>query len=247
MQGKTAIVTGASRGIGRAIALDLARRGASVMVNYNTSAAAADEVVALITAAGGKAIAFKADVSRSDEANALIKAAIDGFGKIDILVNNAGTTRDNLIMMMKEEDWDLVMNADLKSACNCCKAVSKPMMRARIGSIVNISRVVGLAGQGGQSNYAAAKAGMIGLTKSLAKELGARNIRVNAVAPGYIPTDLTNSLPQELKDGMIKATPLGRMGTVQDVANAVAFLAGDEATYITGVVLSVDGGIVMQG
>ena len=247
LTGKTAIVTGASRGIGRAIALDLARRGASIVVNYNTSEAGANEVVAAIKADGGMALAHKADVSIYDQANGLVKACMDAFGRIDILVNNAGTTRDGLIMMMKEDDWDLVMNADLKSAFNCCKAVSKPMMRARIGAIVNISSVVGLAGQGGQSNYAAAKAGMIGLTKSLAKELGARNIRVNAVAPGYIPTDLTNSLSQELKDGMVKLTPLGRMGTADEVARAVAFLAGDEASFITGVVLSVDGGIVMQG
>lgn len=247
LTGKTAVVTGASRGIGRAIALELGRRGANVVVNFNSSEASALEVVGEIQAAGTQAIAHRADVSSLEQATGLIKAAIDAFGKLDILVNNAGTTRDGLIMMMKEADWDLVINADLKSVFNCCKAATKPMMRARVGSIVNITSVVGLAGQSGQSNYAAAKAGMIGLTKSLAKELGARNIRVNAVAPGYIPTDLTDSLPQELKDGMVKLTPLGRMGTPEEVARAVAFLAGDEASFITGVVLSVDGGIVMQG
>ncbi|HQV69759.1 MAG TPA: 3-oxoacyl-[acyl-carrier-protein] reductase [Thermoflexales bacterium] len=247
LTGKVAIVTGASRGIGRAIALELAARGASVVVNFNSSEAAANEVVSAITNAGGKAISHKADVSKFAEAQDLIKKASDVFGRLDILVNNAGTTRDNLIMMMKEEDWDHIISTDLKSAFNTCKAATKVMMRQRYGRIVNITSVVGLAGQAGQSNYAAAKAGMIGLTKSLAKELGARNITVNAVAPGYIPTDLTNVLPQELKDGMIKMTPLGRFGTPEEVAKAVSFLASDDASYITGVVLSVDGGIVMQG
>ncbi len=247
LTGKVAIVTGASRGIGRAIALELAARGASVVVNFNSSEAAANEVVSAITNAGGKAISHKADVSKFAEAQDLIKKASDVFGRLDILVNNAGTTRDNLIMMMKEEDWDHIISTDLKSAFNTCKAATKVMMRQRYGRILNITSVVGLAGQAGQSNYAAAKAGMIGLTKSLAKELGARNITVNAVAPGYIPTDLTNVLPQELKDGMIKMTPLGRFGTPEEVAKAVSFLASDDASYITGVVLSVDGGIVMQG
>jgi 3-oxoacyl-[acyl-carrier protein] reductase len=243
---KSAIVTGASRGIGRAIAIELAARGAAVVVNFNSSESAAIEVVAAITAAGGKAIAVKADVSKFDQAQALVKATTDAFGKLDILVNNAGTTRDNLLMMMPESDWDLVMNTDLKSVFNCCKAATKVMMRARYGRIINITSVVGLSGQGGQANYAAAKAGVIGVTKSLAKELGARNITVNAVAPGYIPTDLTNSLPDELKQGMMKLTPLGRFGKPEEVAYAVSFLAADEAAFITGVVLSVDGGLVMQ-
>lgn len=247
LTGKSAIVTGASRGIGRAIALELAARGASVVVNFNSNEAAANEVVSAITNAGGKAISHKADVSKFAEAQDLIKKASDAFGRLDILVNNAGTTRDNLIMMMKEEDWDHIIGTDLKSAFNTCKAAAKVMMRQRYGRIVNITSVVGLAGQAGQSNYAAAKAGMIGLTKSLAKELGARNITVNAVAPGYIPTDLTNVLPQEIKDGMIKMTPLGRFGTPEEIGKAVAFLSSDDASYITGVVLSVDGGIVMQG
>ena len=244
---KVAIITGASRGIGRAIAIDLAARGASVIVNYNSSEAAANEVVSVITAAGGKATAFKADVSKIDQAQALIKAATDTYGKLDILVNNAGTTRDNLLMMMPEADWDHIMNTDLKSVFNCCKAATKVMMRARYGRIINITSVVGLSGQGGQTNYAAAKAGVIGLTKSLAKELGGRNVTVNCVAPGYIPTDLTNVLSDELKQGMMKLTPLGRFGKPEEVAYASAFLASDEAAFITGIILSVDGGLVMQG
>jgi 3-oxoacyl-[acyl-carrier protein] reductase len=246
LQGKTAIVTGASRGIGRAIAIELAQRGAAVVVNYNSSEAAAQEVVKAITDAGGKAISFKADVSKADEAGALVKACSDAFGKLDILVNNAGTTRDTLLMMMSEADWDTVMNADLKSVFNCCKAAVKPMIRARGGRIINISSVVGLAGQGGQTNYAAAKAGVIAFSKSLAKEVGSRNITVNCVAPGFIPTALTNVLTEEQKQLAVKATPLGRFGTPEEVAYAVSFLASDEAAFITGAVLTVDGGLVMQ-
>jgi 3-oxoacyl-[acyl-carrier protein] reductase len=246
LTGKGAIVTGASRGIGRAIAIDLAKRGASVVVNYMSSEAAANDVVASITGAGGKAVAVKADVSKAEEAAALIKAGIDAFGKIDILVNNAGTTRDTLLMTMSEADWDLVISADLKSVFNCSKAAVKPMIRARAGRIINIASVVGLSGQGGQTNYAAAKAGVIAFTKSLAKEVGSRNITVNCVAPGFIPTDLTNSLPEEQKQLIVKNTPLGRFGTPEEVAYAVSFLASDDASYITGVTLSVDGGTVMQ-
>lgn len=246
LQGKSAIVTGASRGIGRAIAIEFARRGAAVVVNYNASEQAAHEVVSAIREMGGTAIAFKADVSKMDEAAALVKAALDAFGKLDILVNNAGTTRDTLLMTMSESDWDTVINADLKSVFNCCKAAVRPMIRARSGRIINISSVVGLAGQGGQTNYAAAKAGVIGFTKSLAKELGSRNITVNAVAPGFIPTALTDVLTEEQKQAAIKATPLGRFGTPEEVAYAVSFLASDEAAFITGAVLSVDGGLVMQ-
>ncbi|GIV84602.1 MAG: beta-ketoacyl-ACP reductase [Candidatus Roseilinea sp.] len=246
LQSKSAIVTGASRGIGRAIAVELARRGASVVVNYNASEAAARDVVKAITDAGGTAIAFKADVSKLDEAAALVKAALDAFGKLDILVNNAGATRDTLLMTMSEEDWDAVMNTDLKSVFNCCKAAIRPMIRARSGRIINISSVVGLAGQAGQTNYAAAKAGVIGFTKALAKELGSRNITVNAVAPGFIPTALTDALTEEQKHAILKATPLGRFGAPEEVAYAVSFLASDEAAFITGAVLSVDGGLVMQ-
>jgi 3-oxoacyl-[acyl-carrier protein] reductase len=246
LQGKSTIVTGASRGIGRAIALELAKRGASVVVNYNSSEAAANDVVKAIIDAGGTAIAHKADVSRMDEAIALVKACTDAFGKLDILVNNAGTTRDTLLMMMSETDWDTVINADLKSVFNCSKAAVKPMIRARGGRIINISSVVGLAGQGGQTNYAAAKAGVIAFSKSLAKEVGSRNITVNCVAPGFIPTALTDVLTDEQKQVAIKATPLGRFGTPEEVAYAVSFLASEEAAFITGVVLTVDGGLVMQ-
>ena len=242
---KVAVVTGGSRGIGRGIALELAKRGAAVIVNYNASAEAANEVVAAIQSTGGKASAVKADVSNMADAEALIKAAIDQFGKIDILVNNAGTTRDGMIMMMKEDDWDTVLDTNLKSAWTCSKVAVKAMMRKRYGRIVNITSVSGIAGQAGQTNYSASKAGMIGLTKSLAREIGSREVTVNAVAPGFVHTDLTANLPQELTDQLNKNIPLGRWGTVEDVAFAVAFLVSDEASYITGQVLSVDGGMVM--
>jgi len=243
---KIALVTGASRGIGRAIALDLAARGATVVVNYNASAAAADEVVAAITAAGGKASAMQADVSNHEASQALVKYVVDTYGRLDILVNNAGTTRDTLLMSMKEDDWDHIMATDLKSVFNCCKAASRGMIRQRAGRIVNITSVVGLAGGAGQTNYAAAKAGVIGFTKSMAKEVGSRGITVNCVAPGFIPTALTNVLTDAQKDMAIKATPLGRFGAPEEVAHAVSFLASDLAAYITGAVLSVDGGLVMQ-
>lgn len=246
LEGKVALVTGSGRGIGRAIALKLAAQGAKVVVNYQKNAAAAQEVVETIKASGGEAVAIQADVSKFAEAQALVKAAVDTFGRLDILVNNAGTTRDNLIALMKEEEWDVVLNTNLKSAWNMSKAASRIMMKQRFGRIVNITSVSGLAGQAGQSNYSASKAGLIGLTKALAKELGPRNITVNAVAPGFVPTDLTADLPAELKEAMLKMTPLGRFGTPEDVANAVAFLVSDEAAYITGQVLSVDGGLVMQ-
>jgi len=246
LSGKIALVTGASRGIGRGIALELARQGAKVVVNYQRNAGAAQEVVAAIKAAGGEAIAVQADVSVAAEAQALIKAVTDAYGRLDILVNNAGTTRDNLLAMMKEEDWDVVLNTNLKSAFHCCKAALRTMMRQRYGRIVNITSVSGLAGQAGQTNYSASKAGVIGFTKALAKEVGPRNITVNCVAPGYVETDLTRDLPAELKGKMLELTPLGRFGTVEDIAAAVAFLASDGASYITGQCLSVDGGLVMQ-
>jgi 3-oxoacyl-[acyl-carrier protein] reductase len=246
LKGRIAVVTGGSRGIGRVIALELARRGASVTVNFNTSAGPAQEVVSAIQAAGGAASAVKADVSRFDEAQALIKATVDAYGRLDILVNNAGTTRDMLLAMMKEEDWDIVLATNLKSAFNCSKAALRPMLRQKYGRIINITSVAGLAGNAGQTNYAASKAGLVGFTKSLAKEVGARNITVNAVAPGFVETDLTKDLPADLKEAATKATPLGRWGTGEDVAYAVAFLASDEAAFITGQTLSVDGGMVMQ-
>ena len=246
LEGKIAIVTGGARGIGRGIALELAKRGAKVVVNYHANAAAANDVVRLIQQSGGDAIAVQADVSKLDEAQKLIKSATEFGGRLDVLVNNAGTTRDMLLAMMPEGDWDLVIATNLKSAYNCCKAALKPMMRQKYGRIVNIASVAGLAGNGGQTNYSASKAGLIGLTKSLAKEIGGRNITVNAVAPGFVPTDLTNEILSKVQDEAIKATPLGRLGTVEDVAYAVAFLASDEAAFITGQVLSVDGGMVMQ-
>ena len=243
---KVAVVTGGSRGIGRGIALKLASEGARVVVNYLSNSAAADEVVALVREQGGEAISVQADVSQMTEAQALIKAAVQAFGRLDILVNNAGTTRDMLIMRMKEEDWDVVLNTNLKSAFNCCKVAARTMMKQRYGRIVNMTSVSGLAGQAGQTNYSASKAGLVGFTKALAKELGSRNITVNAVAPGFVYTDLTADLPQEFQDLFLEMTPLGRFGTTEDMANAVAFLVSDEASFITGQVLSVDGGLVMQ-
>ena len=242
---RVAVVTGASRGIGRGIALELAKCGATVVVNYYANADAANEVVAAINSAGGKASAVKADVRNLSEAEALIKATTEQYGKIDILVNNAGTTRDNVIMMMKEDDWDTVIDTNLKSAWNCSKVAVKAMMRKRYGRIVNITSVSGIAGQGGQTNYSASKAGLIGLTKALAREVAPRQITVNAVAPGFVLTDLTSNLPANLVEELNKRIPLERWGTIEDVAHAVAFLASDEASYITGHVLSVDGGLVM--
>lgn len=246
LSGKVAIVTGGSRGLGRAIAEDLAANGAKVVVNYNSSAAAAEEVVAAIEANEGEALAVKADVSQFDDAQALAQAALDKFGQIDILVNNAGTTRDTLLMTMKEEQWDEVLDINLKSVFNCCKAVARPMIRRKQGGrIINISSVSGLAGLPGQTNYSASKAGIIGFTKALAKELGGRNITVNAIAPGFFLTDLTADLNQETVDWILQTAPLGRMGELPEVAYLVSFLASDKAAYITGEVIRVDGGLAM--
>ncbi len=246
LAGNVAIVTGSSRGIGAAIAIVLAQLGAKVVINHRNSADTAVGVQQTITDLGGEAIVVQADVSQFADAQRLVKETLDAFGQIDILVNNAGTTRDKLIMMMKEEDWDIVLRTNLTSAYNCVKAVIRPMMKKRYGRIINITSVVGLAGQAGQSNYAASKAGLIGFTKSLAKEVGSRHITVNAIAPGFIPTALTNVLPQEAVDAAIANTPLGRLGEPEDIAHAVAFLASDKASFITGQVLSVDGGLIMQ-
>ena len=240
---RVAVVTGAGRGIGRGIALELAKRGATVVVNYNSSADAANEVVEQIKSGGGDAVAVQADVSTEDGANDLIKAATDAYNKIDILINNAGTTRDNVIMMMRPEDFDTVIQSNLRSTWLCSKAAVRSMMRKRYGRIVNLTSISGLRGQAGQTNYSASKAGIIGLTKALAKEVGSRGITVNAVAPGFVETDLTKDLPQELVNQMMPLIPLGKWASIDDVAYAVAFLASDEAQMITGEILTVDGGM----
>lgn len=244
LEGKVAIITGSSRGIGRAIAETLAANGATVVVNYNSSTAAAGEVIDTIEANGGKAMAVQADVSDFAAAQQLVKTTLDSYGQVDILVNNAGTTRDTLLLLMKESDWDIVLETNLKSVFNCCKAVARPMVRRKQGGrIINITSVVGLVGQAGQANYAASKAGIIGITKSLARELGSRKITVNAIAPGFFPTALTDVLTDEMVQNALELIPLGRLGELQEVADLVSFLASDKAAYITGEVIRVDGGL----
>jgi 3-oxoacyl-[acyl-carrier protein] reductase len=243
LRGKVALVTGASRGIGRACAIKLATLGAAIIVNYNRSAKAADDVVAEIARSGGAAVAVQGDVSRFEVARGVVKAAIDAYGRLDILVNNAGTTRDGLLVSMTEEDFDVIIEQNLKSVFNCSRAAVRQMLKQKRGRIVNVTSVAGMIGNPGQTNYSAAKAGIIGFTKAMAREYGGRNIAVNAVAPGYVPTDLTKALPPAIKEDIIKSTACGRMGTAEEVANAVAFLASDEASYITGQILAVDGGL----
>ncbi len=245
VDGKVAIVTGASRGIGRAIAIELAKAGAAVVVNYAGNAAAAQEVKDIITQSGGQAIAVQADVADAEAVKALVKTTIENFGHIDILVNNAGITRDIPLAMMKEEDWDAVINTNLKGVYNCTKAVLKPMIKQKCGKIINMTSVVGIMGNAGQANYAAAKAGVIGFTKSMARELAARSITVNAIAPGFITTDMTAVIPEQAKIELAKKIPLGKLGTPEDVAAAVLFLASESANYITGQTLNIDGGMVM--
>ncbi|MDF0725220.1 3-oxoacyl-[acyl-carrier-protein] reductase [Cytobacillus sp. S13-E01] len=245
LNGKVALVTGASRGIGRAIAIELARQGASVAVNYSGSEAKAIEVVAEIKALGKEAIAVQADVGNAESVGAMTKEVIATFGTLDILVNNAGITRDNLLMRMKEEEWDDVININLKGVFNCTKAVTRQMMKQRSGRIINIASIVGVSGNPGQANYVAAKAGVIGLTKTTAKELATRNINVNAIAPGFITTDMTDKLAEEVKVEMLKQIPLAKFGEPKDIANVVLFLASEQSNYMTGQTLHVDGGMVM--
>ncbi|MEK4530854.1 3-oxoacyl-[acyl-carrier-protein] reductase [Solibacillus sp. FSL K6-1554] len=245
LTGKCAVVTGASRGIGRAIALQLASEGAKVVVNYSGSEQKAQEVVEEIKANGGEAIAVQANVADTVSVQNLMKTALDTYGSIDILVNNAGITRDNLLMRMKDDEWDDVINTNLKGVFLCTKAVTRQMMKQRAGRIINISSIVGVAGNAGQANYVAAKAGVIGLTKTTAQELASRNILVNAIAPGFITTEMTEGLPEDLKEGMLKQIPLAKLGQPEDIAKAVVFFASDSSNYITGQTLQIDGGMVM--
>lgn len=245
LTGKTAIVTGGSRGIGRAVSLLLAREGANVAIVYAGNTAAAEETKQQAEALGAAAAVFQCDVADEQAVADMVKAVKTQFGSVDILVNNAGITRDGLLMRMKEADWQAVLDTNLTGVYHCTKAVSKLMMKQRHGAVINLSSVVGETGNAGQANYAAAKAGIIGFTKAVAKELASRNIRVNAVAPGYVETDMTAGLPDSAKEDMLRSIPLGRPATADDVAQAVLFFASDQACYITGQVLNVDGGMVM--
>ena len=245
LAGKFALVTGASRGIGREIALELARQGANVAVNFAGSEAKANEVVDEIKALGRDAFAVKCNVADTEAVSEMVKATVDRFGRLDILVNNAGITRDNLLMRMKEDEWDDVINTNLKGVFLCTKAVTRQMMKQRVGRIINIASVVGVSGNPGQANYVAAKAGVIGLTKTTAKELASRNITVNAIAPGFITTDMTDQLSEEVKAEMLKQIPLARLGEPKDIAKITAFIASDDSSYITGQTLHVNGGMVM--
>lgn len=243
--GKTAIVTGGSRGIGRTICLELAKGGANIALCFAGNEAAAQETIAACQDLGARAMAVRCDVSDSAQVQALTEAVLKEFGRIDILVNNAGVTRDGLLVMLKEADFDAVVDTNLKGAFLCMKAVARTMMKQRYGRIVNLSSVVGLRGNAGQVNYAASKAGVVGMTKSIAKELAGRNVTVNAVAPGFIDTDMTAAMPEAAKKAALSSIPMSRLGAAEDVAKAVAFLASQEAAYITGQVLAVDGGMAM--
>jgi len=245
LENKVALVTGASGGIGRAVALALAAQGADIAVNFSGNVEAAEKVKKEVESLGRKAIIVQASVASSAEVEGMVKSVLDHFGKIDILVNNAGITRDNLLMRMKEEDWDAVLETNLKGIFLCTKAVAKPMMKQRSGKIINIASVSGQMGNAGQANYAAAKAGVIGFTKTVARELAPRNITSNAVAPGFIATKMTDVLPEEVKENILKQVPLARLGNPEEVAHAVVFLASPKADYITGQVISVNGGMVM--
>ncbi|MEK4522625.1 3-oxoacyl-[acyl-carrier-protein] reductase [Psychrobacillus sp. FSL W7-1493] len=245
LEGKSAIITGASRGIGKDIAIYLANEGAKVVVNYSGSKEKAEAVVEEIKARGGSAFAAQANIDQAEDVQSLVKQTLEAFGSIDILVNNAGITRDNLIMRMKEQEWDDVLNTNLKGVFLCTKAVTRQMMKQRNGRIINITSIVGVSGNAGQANYVAAKAGVIGLTKSSAKELASRNITVNSVAPGFITTDMTDALPEEVKSQMLSQIPLAKFGNPEDIAKAVAFLASEDANYITGQTLHVNGGMYM--
>jgi len=242
LAGRTAIVTGGSRGIGRAIVEELGRSGCRVAV-VATSQEGADAAAAVVTAAGGEAAGYAADVREPARAAAVVEDVIKRWGKLDILINNAGIARDNLLMRLADEDIESVLDVNLKAALYWCRAAARPLSKARGGSIVNVSSIVGITGNAGQSNYAAAKAGLFGLTRSLAKELGGRGVRVNAVAPGYIQTDMTSGLPAEIKEASLKRIPLGRLGEGADIARAVRFLVSEEAAYVTGITLVVDGGM----
>lgn len=245
LEGKSALVTGASRGIGREIALKLAQMGANVAVNFAGSEEKANEVVAEIKKMGRKSFAIQCNVANAEEVAQMVKATVEQLGSLDILVNNAGITKDNLLMRMKESEWDDVLNINLKGVFLCTKAVTRQMMKQKSGRIINIASIVGVSGNPGQANYVAAKAGVIGLTKTAAKELASRNITVNAVAPGFISTDMTDKLPENVKEEMLKLIPLARFGEPKDIANVVAFLASSESSYMTGQTLHIDGGMVM--
>ncbi|MFC3040297.1 3-oxoacyl-[acyl-carrier-protein] reductase [Virgibacillus xinjiangensis] len=245
LDGKNALVTGASRGIGRTIALELASKGANVAINYAGNEEKAKEVAREVEGLGGKAVTIRADVADESEVKEMIKQVTKEFGSLDILINNAGITRDNLLMRMKEDEFDQVINTNLKGVFVCTKAVTRQMMKQKAGKIVNVASVVGVSGNPGQANYAAAKAGVIGFTKTTAKELASRNILVNAVAPGFITTDMTDSLTEDQKQEMLAMIPLNRLGTPESVANVVRFLVSEEADYITGQTIHIDGGMVM--